>query len=306
MINQIKIPGIRFIVTSLCNYNCNYCHNEWESKKNNKISISNNLEKKLIKKLIIGAKQLGAEEVDITGGEPLLKIEKILYILKIAKDEALWTNITTNGYFLDKYAKKLKSVGLKEIHIHIPSLDPVKYRSLMNGNADLKKVLNAIQKNHSLFESVKINIPIMKGLNDNEMKNFLDYFSSFGIIPRYIESMSTINYKGVDFQNFDDTLKHNLKKYKLKKEFLWGIKQYKSDGKLFEVLRCICFDNKCDICLKNNFVHIDQDYNIRPCNLRMYKISTRRGEIVDLIKKSLNFLDKHKKLPCNYHKLWDT
>jgi len=70
---ELRTPGIRFIVSSLCNYDCVYCHNEWELKKG---PISK-LEEKLINELIFAAKELGSKEVDITGGEPLLKIDRV-------------------------------------------------------------------------------------------------------------------------------------------------------------------------------------------------------------------------------------
>ena len=75
----METPGIRFIVTSLCNCDCTYCHNEWEPKTG-PVSA---LEQEKIAELIAGAKKLGATEVAITGGEPLLKIDRVKTILKI-------------------------------------------------------------------------------------------------------------------------------------------------------------------------------------------------------------------------------
>ncbi len=132
---EIKTPGIRFIATSVCNYNCTYCHNEWEPKEREITQT----DKEIIRELIIASKNLGGKEVDITGGEPLLRIEKVETILKIATSLDLWTNLTTNGYFLSQYKDKLIQAGLKEIHVHIPSLDETKYWKLMGKTAKDRK-----------------------------------------------------------------------------------------------------------------------------------------------------------------------
>jgi len=298
--NELKTPGIRFIVTSLCNYECDYCHNEWEPKKES----SSKLKKELIKELIVSAKQLGAKEVDITGGEPLLKMDRVEAILNIAQDLDLWTNLTTNGYFLDKYKDRLSQASLKEIHVHIPSLDSEKYQSLMKGNASLEKVTSALSNRNGLIKVVKANIPIMQGINDGEIPKMLDYFSSKGIIPRFVESMSTQSYTSSKQKNLDEAIRRKVGDMELKGSYLWGINEYVSKGKSFETLRCICFDRKCDVCSETNFIHVDQDYKIRPCNLRPFKIQAEKGKAIDAFKKALDFLNKQTDVPDQYKKLW--
>jgi GTP 3',8-cyclase len=139
--NKISIAGLRFIVTSACNYNCIYCHNEWEPKERPLTGTEN----ELIDSLISAGKQLNATEIDLTGGEPLLELERVKAILLSSKKYNLWTNITTNGFYLKKNIENLCEWGIKEIHIHIPSLDPKKYSLIMRGNSDLQIVLEAVK-----------------------------------------------------------------------------------------------------------------------------------------------------------------
>ena len=299
--NLTLTPGIRFIVTSLCNYNCTYCHNEWEPKT----KPLSGLELKLIDELIGSVKDLGGSGVDITGGEPLLKADKVKAILVLAKKHGMHTNLTTNGYFLSRDAEMLYRIGLDEIHIHIPSLNHSLYKSLMRGNADLDKVLSGLEKIKSKIHIIKANIPIELGINDAEIPRFLEYFNRLGIIPRFIETMTTSSYKTEGQRIFDELIKLKLEGHvSLRNSYLWGINEYENRGRQFETLRCICFDRKCDICQSTNFVHIDQNYKIRPCNLRPFKIQATTGNCSQQVREAIRFLEQQTDIPEEYKRLW--
>lgn len=300
--SNVLTPGIRFIVTSLCNYDCDYCHNEWEPKE----GLISKLEEKLVRELISAARELGAREVDITGGEPLLKIDRVEAILRTANDFGLWTNLTTNGYFLDRYGERLAELGLSEMHIHIPSLNPTLYRQLMKGNADLDKVLVGFKKFRGLIDTLKINVPIKEGVNDNEILSFIKYFGRMGTTTRLIEMMTTTSYSTNGQQVFDELVKRQIGgEVRLKGSYLWGINEYETaDGEAFETLRCICFDRKCDICPSTNFIHVDQNYKIRPCNLRSFKIQAIEGKCSESLMQAIEFLEQKTDIPDEYKNLW--
>lgn len=296
----VKTPGIRFIATSMCNYGCDYCHNEWEPKTRPETG----LESDLIIGLITAAKELGAEEVDITGGEPLLKIDRVETILRTATELDMWTNLTTNGYFLGDHAETLREVGLKEMHVHVPSLDSNKYKSMMKGNSDLTRVLGALEDTKGYFPVVKANIPIFEGINDNEISDFVEYFNGISITPRFIESMSTEGYRGREQRVFEDVMREQLGDVQLKGSYLWGINEYESEDGLFETLRCICFDRKCDVCPETNFIHVDQNYKVRPCNLRDFKLDVQQGGEKQSLKSALAYLEQQTDVPDSYKELW--
>ncbi|MBU0958705.1 MAG: radical SAM protein, partial [Nanoarchaeota archaeon] len=296
-----SIAGVRFIVTSTCNYNCVYCHNEWEPKEKPLTGI----EKELIDSIISSAKKLSASEVDLTGGEPLLEIERVKEILLSAKKHGLWTNMTTNGFFLDEYLGELSNLGLKEIHIHIPSLDEKKYRDIMRGNSNLNKVLNAVKIAVKTIEKVMINIPIEKGINDDEIMSFIEYFNKIGATPRFIESMSTSKYIPLKKETIEKIIGDKFGKVEETGEYLWGIKKYRIGNYKFEILRCICFDRKCDICQNTNFIHIDKDYNIRPCNLRKERFKIEPNNSKEILINAFNFLKNQTDIPEEYYKIWE-
>lgn len=294
-------PGIRFIVTSSCNYNCIYCHNEWEPKTRQLL----NTEIELIEELIKSIKKVGGREVDITGGEPLIEIERVKVILKLAKKYDMFTNLTTNGYFLFRYSKILSDLGLNEIHVHIPTLNPKLYRNLMRGNAHLSDVLRGIKEIKDKIPIIKANIPVEVGINENEIPELLEYFNKQKIIPRFIEMMPTFNYNAKKQKIFDEVIKSKLEgNVFLRKSYRWGINEYEHNGKLFETLRCICFDRKCNICSKTNFIHIDQEYKIRPCNLRSFKIQSTKEDCLKQILEAISYLKHQRDIPLKYKKLW--
>jgi molybdenum cofactor biosynthesis enzyme MoaA len=295
-----KIAGVRFIVTSTCNFNCIYCHNEWEEKERPTTGV----QKELIHSIIVSAKKLGASEIDITGGEPLLEIERVNTILNCSKDNGLWTNMTTNGFYLEKNLGQLKESGLNEVHIHIPSLDQEKYKSIMKGNSNLNRALDAVKTAVKILDKVMINVPIEKGVNDNEIPNFIEYFGKIGAIPRFIESMSTNNYIPLNKETIEKMVDNKFGDIEKQGEYLWGISKYSVGGYKFEILRCICFDRKCDICHKTNFIHIDKDYKVRPCNLRKEKFEITKDNSEEVLIRAYNFLKKQSKIPEGYNKLW--
>lgn len=296
-----RIVGIRFIVTSACNYNCTYCHNEWEPKL---IPLAKP-ESRLIDALILAAKELGAREVDLTGGEPLLEMDRVEMILDSAKKHGLWTNLTTNGFYLQENMENLRKRGLNEIHIHIPSLDPNKYRRIMGGNSDLGKVINAVHAGRNAFDKTMINIPIERVLNEEEIPGFIEYFGRLGITPRFIESMSTGKYLSLEKDTTEKIVAGKFQNVEKKGEYLWGISKYVTNGFDFETLRCICYDRKCDICSTTNFIHVDKDYNIRPCNLRGYRFPVDVSDAKQALIKASEFLREQKDIPPEYKKLWE-
>jgi molybdenum cofactor biosynthesis enzyme MoaA len=301
MANEIKIPGIRFIVTSTCNYNCVYCHNEWEKKERPVTGT----EEELIDSLIKSTKILGGEEVDLTGGEPLLEIERVKKVLKSAKKYELWTNMTTNGYYLGDNLNDLKQWGLNEVHIHIPSLKENLYHTIMRGNSNLNRVLEGVKGIVRNLDKVMINIPIERGMNEDEMVNFIKYFNGLGAVPRFIESMSTEKHVSLNQQTIEEMVGDTLGQPKKVGEYLWGISKYNVGDYNFETLRCICFDRKCDVCPQTNFIHVDKDYRIRPCNLRKFKIDgiTPSSALESLIN-AYNYLRAQTDVPEKYQEIW--
>lgn len=132
---------------------------------------------------------LGIKKVRLTGGEPLVRkglIDLISQLHEIKGIEEV--TLTTNGLMLEEHAEFLFNAGIKRMNLSLDSLNSETYYRLTRGG-DLKKALRGIDKAFKLgFAPLKINVVLIKGENDEEVDQFLDYFHP-SIEVRFIELM---------------------------------------------------------------------------------------------------------------------
>ena len=142
--------------------------------------------------LIIGrtAIDCGINKIRLTGGEPLVRSD----VLKLCEglksinglDEL---NITTNGARLYEMASDLKDTGVDRINISLDTLNEEKYRKITRiGSID--KVLNGLEEAQRVgFKDTKINVVLMAGVNDDEIKDFVNITKDSSVSVRFIELM---------------------------------------------------------------------------------------------------------------------
>ena len=131
----------------------------------------------------------GITKVRITGGEPLLRegldqFIKMIYDYKNDLDLAL----TTNGFLLPKVAQKLKDAGLKRINISLDSMTAATAAKIAQKDV-LETVLEGIQAADDAGLKIKINCVPIKGINDVDVIEVLDFCKSKGYTVRFIEFM---------------------------------------------------------------------------------------------------------------------
>jgi cyclic pyranopterin phosphate synthase len=131
----------------------------------------------------------GVTKIRITGGEPLLRegldtFIKMIHDYKPDIDLAL----TTNAFLLPQTAQKLKDAGLKRLNISLDSLKPEIAQKIAQKDV-LGQVLKGIDKALEVGLGVKINMVPLKGINDNEILDILDYCKMRNIKVRFIEYM---------------------------------------------------------------------------------------------------------------------
>lgn len=184
-----KIEYLRVSLTDRCNLRCIYCmpDNDIDIEKKCCNSTLNNEE--IIKVIKAGA-TLGIKKIRYTGGEPLIikGIDELIYnTAKISgiKDIA----ITTNGILLDDVIYDLKQAGLKRVNISLDTLKEDKFTKITRGGK-VKKVLYAIEKCLSLgITPLKINTVLLKGINDDEIDDFINLTREIPVDVRFIELM---------------------------------------------------------------------------------------------------------------------
>ena len=177
---------LRVSVTERCNFRCQYCMPEkpfsWVPKEN----LLSFEELFLFMKVAIDE---GVNKIRITGGEPLLRegldtFIKMIHDYKPDIDLAL----TTNAYLLPQTAQKLKDAGLKRLNISLDSLKPEVAHQIAQKDV-LDQVLKGIDKALEVGLGVKINMVPLKGINDNEILDIIDYCQERNIKVRFIEYM---------------------------------------------------------------------------------------------------------------------
>ncbi|HER23454.1 MAG TPA: GTP 3',8-cyclase MoaA [Candidatus Atribacteria bacterium] len=182
-----KITYLRVSITDRCNYRCVYCQPE---KQFEFISHEEVLRYEEIVEIIKEAVDLGITKVRVTGGEPLARKGVGDFIKKLREIKKLEDiSLTTNGFFLSEYAEKLKDAGLNRVNISLDSLQEEKYKKITGGGS-LKKVLKGIDSALKVgLLPIKINTVLIRGVNDDEVEDFIKLTLDNPLNIRFIEFM---------------------------------------------------------------------------------------------------------------------
>ncbi len=180
------IDYVRLSVTDRCDFRCVYCMSEKMTFLPRKDVLS--LEE--IYQVARAFTSLGVNRIRLTGGEPLVRNNILSLVENIGAlpglDELL---ITTNGSHLDAMAADLKRAGVTRLNISLDSLDADCFRE-MTRTGDLHQVLRGIERARDVgFRQLRINAVILKGRNDHEILDLLEYAMKLGINIAYIEEM---------------------------------------------------------------------------------------------------------------------
>jgi len=168
-----KISYVRVSVTDRCDFRCTYCMSEDMEFLPKKDVLSLEELDRLCNTFI----DLGVKKLRITGGEPLVRKNIMQLFSNLGKKlgqglEEL--TLTTNGSQLDRYAKDLFDNGVRRINVSLDSLEKNKFKKITrNGNLD--KVINGIMVAKKAGLKIKINTVALKGINDNEILNLVNW-----------------------------------------------------------------------------------------------------------------------------------
>ena len=132
---------------------------------------------------------LGVRRVRVTGGEPLVRKNVSELAARIARLPGITDlSISTNAVQLARHARALKDAGVSRLNISLDSLDPEHFQAITGGK--LRKVLDGIlAAKEAGFDPIKINMVVMKGMNDTEIEPMVDFCIGHGFTLRLIETM---------------------------------------------------------------------------------------------------------------------
>jgi cyclic pyranopterin phosphate synthase len=186
------INYLRLSITDRCNLRCCYCMPAEGIPACEHADVLRYEELLQIAKTAVG---LGVEKVRITGGEPLVRKGVVGFLDRLGKIPDLSEmTLTTNGLLLETMASDLKAVGVERLNVSLDSLDPHVYKRITRGG-ELDQVLNGLETADQAGLRLKLNMVVMRGINDHEVENFAALSIERPWSVRFIEYMPTIREK---------------------------------------------------------------------------------------------------------------
>jgi cyclic pyranopterin phosphate synthase len=181
------LRNLRISVTDRCNLRCSYCMPEKEYvwlPHDHLLRFEESAE------LVRVFAELGVDRVRLTGGEPLLRRDLSVFVRMLAGIEGLRDlAMTTNGILLEEAAAELLEAGLGRVTISLDTLRAERFRELTRRD-ELERVLAGIRAARAAgFQGTKLDMVVMRGVNDDELIDLMEFSRAQGCELRYIEYM---------------------------------------------------------------------------------------------------------------------
>jgi cyclic pyranopterin phosphate synthase len=175
---------LRISLTEKCNLRCTYCMPEEGIKLRNKSHFMTADEVVTFAKLFVS---LGVKKIRITGGEPLVNKE-IRFILTELSKLPVELSITTNAVLLHDYFDLLQELNISKLNISIDSLGAASFNRISRRN-HFDVVMKNIRTAIDLDFEVKLNVVVIKGVNEHEVIDFVKWSEQDNVAVRFIEFM---------------------------------------------------------------------------------------------------------------------
>jgi cyclic pyranopterin phosphate synthase len=183
-----RIEYLRVSVTDRCDFRCVYCMSEDMTflPKRDLLTLEE------LDRLCSAFVDRGVRKLRITGGEPLVRRDIMTLFGSLSRHLANGAldelTVTTNGSMLTRYAEQLAGYGVRRINVSLDTLDADKFRTITRWG-DFGKVLAGIDAARKAGLKVKINTVALKGVNEDEIENLLEWAHGLGMDLTLIEVM---------------------------------------------------------------------------------------------------------------------
>jgi cyclic pyranopterin phosphate synthase len=188
ILDQFERPlrNLRLSVTDRCNLRCSYCMPEKDYVWLPREDI---LHFEEIGRLTDIFLDLGVDKIRLTGGEPLLRRDLPELVEQLSGRSRLRDlAMTTNGVLLAEHAGDLRNAGLHRITVSLDTLRPDRFRALTRTD-ELPRVLEGIRAAASRFQGLKLDTVVIRGTNDDELVDLIEFGKPLGAEVRFIEYM---------------------------------------------------------------------------------------------------------------------
>ncbi len=223
-----------------------------------------------IQKTVNIAASFGIRKVKLTGGEPTLR-EDIPEIVKRIKDTpgVEEVSMTTNGLLLSAYAERLKEAGLARVNVSLDTLKPEKFKQI-TGLDRLGDVLSGLEEaSKTGLHPVKVNMVLLKGVNEDEIPDMIDFAKNKDFILQIIELESPdedelYNRYHVDLGIVEDLLQNMAEKTTVRRMHHRSKYHLRNGGEV-EIVKPMHNTEFCKYC---NRIRVTSDGNLKPCLFR--------------------------------------
>ena len=202
------ISYLRLSITDRCNLRCIYCQPKkaketvphWKSVEI--LQHRDLLTYEELLRFVSVAVSMGMNKVRLTGGEPLVRRGILAFIQSLSDLDGLdQIRLTTNGVLLPELAELLFQAGIRHLNISLDTLQPEKFARI-TGRDLFHTVWNGIQIAKNIGFRVKLNVVAMRGINDDEFRNFARLAFQEPFQVRFIEFMPIGEQSGWEKKHF--------------------------------------------------------------------------------------------------------
>ena len=178
MLNKIKLPGVIYEMTTLCNLKCKYCYNYWKKQEDNIPEIEKINPKRTLKQFM---KSVKCNEFTFSGGEPTINFEELLDCIMYVKARNKKVTIITNATLLDEQKIKLLSnLKIDLFEITVNSYDREIHEKINGIKGSFDKTVENIKRIQNRGIEVVVPIVITK-YNTKDINKTLDFIHNLGI-----------------------------------------------------------------------------------------------------------------------------
>ncbi len=262
-----NITYLRLSVTDRCSLRCRYCMPAEDVPGGDCLCSAEELVE-----IARAAAACGIRKVRLTGGEPLVRRD-ILDICRgiAAIPEVEELCLTTNGAALARLAKPLREAGVSRLNISLDTLRPERY-AYMTRVGRLEDVFRGLEAAEEAgFTGTKLNVVLMKGFNDDEIPDFLDFSCRYPVEVRFIELMPIGEGRNAQFLPADAVLEAHP--YLRPLEGSGVARRYRSPGGRGTVGLIEPMSHR--FCASCDRIRVTADGKLKPCLHSRQEISLR-------------------------------
>lgn len=255
---------VRIVLSTVCNYRCPHCFQEWETIKNDR-TLSPGF---ITRVMGFGKKHYGIHTARLTWWEPLIYHQ--LKELFVGLREVGITNIdlTTNWTFLEKNIDLLKEFWISFVTVTLNSLNPVTYDKFSGTKGMLSIVLAWIQKAKAAGIKININLTVLNEIPREEIREVIRYANDNWFIirlcePTYVVGKDSSKDKDCFRKLYEDILSQNKKVIHSMCESVIYVTLL--DDTQVTIMSNLCDNRFCNSCGKYLYLRLTTEKKLKPC-----------------------------------------